>query len=78
MTLIHLFLIHRYQGRRRPLRDADRGQPSAGREHEAARHLQLVYEDEIGEIIVADVDSDMIKSLVEPGSDARERLIAKA
>ena len=32
--------------------------------------------DEVGEIIVADVDRDTIRTLVAPDSDAREQLIA--
>jgi hypothetical protein len=34
--------------------------------------------DEVGEIIVADVNAAVIRALVEPASKERERLISKA
>jgi len=76
-TLMHLFLIYRYKATSiHYLTPTDDNH----RQAESLERLGLFRStsDELGEIIVADVDSDTIKSLVEPGSDARERLIAKA
>jgi isocitrate lyase len=76
-TLMHLFLIYRYKATAiHYLTPTDDNH----RQAESLERLGLFRStsDEIGEIIVADVDSDMIKTLVEPGSEARERLISKA
>ena len=76
MTLMHLFLIYRYKATSihylTPTEDNHR-------QAESMERLGLFRStsDEIGEIIVADVDGDIIKSLVEPASDSRKRLIAK-
>jgi len=77
MTLMHLFLIYRYKASSiHYLTPTDDNH----RQAESMKRLGLFRStsDEIGEIIVADVDGDVIKSLVEPASDARERLISKA
>ena len=42
-----------------------------------ARGLFSAVNDEVGEIIVADVASDAVKDLVQPDSPAREKLITK-
>jgi isocitrate lyase len=76
ITLMHLFLIYRYKaGSIHYLTPTDDNH----RQSESMARLGLFRStnDEIGEIIVADVDGDVIKSLVEPASDARKRLIAK-
>jgi isocitrate lyase len=76
MTLMHLFLIYRYKAASiHYLTPTDDNH----RQAESMERLGLFRStsDEIGEIIVADVDGDIIKSLVEPASDARKRLIAK-
>jgi isocitrate lyase len=77
MTLIHLFLIHRYKAASihylTPTEDNQR-------QCESLKRLGIFASttEEIGEIIVADVDGDVVKALVEPESDERERLITKA
>ena len=76
-TLMHLFLIYRYKAASiHYLTPTDDNH----RQAESLERLGLFRStsDEIGEIIVADVDSDTIKALVAPGSDERERLISKA
>jgi len=76
ITLMHLFLIYRYKaGSIHYLTPTDDNH----RQSESMERLGLFRStnDEIGEIIVADVDGDVVKSLVEPASDARKRLIAK-
>jgi isocitrate lyase len=75
MTLLHLFLIHRYQARSvhylTPTEDNRR-------QCERMREIEIFsgVSDEIGEIIVADVSSDRIRTLAQPESRERERLIA--
>jgi isocitrate lyase len=77
MTLIHLFLIHRYKAASihylTPTEDNQR-------QCESLKRLGIFTSttEEIGEIIVADVDGDVVKALVEPESAERERLITKA
>jgi isocitrate lyase len=76
MTLLHLFLIHRYKAKSihylTPTEDNHR-------QSESLERLGIFrgLSDEVGEIIVADIDPDVVKALVGPSSEARERLIAK-
>ena len=76
MTLLHLFLIHRYRAR-----SVHFLTPTEDNRRQCERMLALsiftAVNDEIGEIIVADVDAEAIRNLVMPDSDARDRLIAK-
>jgi len=76
MTLLHLFLIHRYRAA-----SVHYLTPTADNRRQCERMLELgifrAVNDEIGEIIVADVNSDAIRSLVSGDSDKRERLITK-
>jgi isocitrate lyase len=77
MTLMHLFLIYRYKAASiHYLTPTDDNHKLT----ESMERLGLFRStsDEIGEIIVADVDGGVIRSLVEPASDLRQRLIAKA
>jgi isocitrate/methylisocitrate lyase len=77
MTLLHLFLIHRYKAAAihylTPTEDNHRQCESLQR----LGIFESTY-DEVGEIIVADVNSAVVRALVEPVSDERERLIARA
>ncbi|MEW6583604.1 MAG: isocitrate lyase ICL2 [Actinomycetota bacterium] len=77
MTLVHLFLIHRYKAASihylTPTEDNQRQCASLHR-----LGIFSTTNDEIGEIIVADVNAEVVKSLVEPESAERERLITKA
>jgi isocitrate lyase len=75
-TLLHLFLIHRYKAASiHYLTPTDDNHLQA----ESMQRLGIFRStsDEIGEIIVADVDGDVVAGLVAPQSDARTRLIAK-
>jgi isocitrate lyase len=76
-TLLHLFLIYRYKAVAiHYLTPTDDNH----RQAESMERLGIFssIKDEIGEIIVADVNGDTIAELVAPDSDARARLIAKA
>ena len=77
MTLLHLFLIHRYKAAAihylTPTEDNQR-------QSESLKKLGLfdaTYE-EVGEIIVADVNAEKVAELVASESVERERLITKA
>jgi isocitrate lyase len=74
MTLLHLFLIHRYKATAihylTPTED----------NHRQCQSLQRLglfdrAHDEVGEIIVADVNSVTVADLVQPSSQALEKLI---
>lgn len=77
MTLIHLFLIYRYKAASihylTPTEDNQR-------QCESLKRLGIfsTTTEEIGEIIVADVDGDVVKDLVAPDSPELEKLISKA
>lgn len=77
MTLLHLFLIHRYEAA-----SVHYLTPSDDNRRQCESMLKLgIFEsakDEVGEIIVADVNAAVIRALVEPASKDRERLITKA
>jgi isocitrate lyase len=77
MAVMHLFLIHRYKSEAihylTPTEDNHR-------QCESMQRLGIFssINDEVGEIIVADVNADTIKSLVDPDSGALAKLIAKS
>ena len=75
MTLLHLFLIHRYAAASvhylTPTND-NRRQCERMRE----RGIFSAVADEVGEIIVADVDAAVVGGLVRPDSSELEQLIA--
>ncbi len=77
MTLLHLFLIHRYEAA-----SVHYLTPSEDNRRQCESMVQLgIFEqvkDEVGEIIVADVNAAVIRTLVAPGSPELDRLIAKA
>jgi isocitrate lyase len=77
MTLLQLFLIHRYEAV-----SVHYLTPSDDNRRQSESMLKLgIFEainDEVGEIIVADVNAAVIRALVEPASTERERLITKA
>jgi isocitrate lyase len=76
MTLMHLFLIHRYRAAA-----VHYLTPTDDNRRQCERMLALgIFEavnDEVGEIIVADVAAPTIRTLVRPDSPERERLITK-
>ena len=76
MTLLHLFLIHRYGAS-----SVHYLTPTEDNRRQCERMLELsiftAVNDEIGEIIVADVNAESVRGLVTADSDARERLITK-
>ena len=77
MTLLHLFLITRYKA------DSIHYLTPTEDNHRASESMKRlgIFEnvnDEVGEIIVADVDVDTVGELVEAESEAMERLISKA
>jgi isocitrate lyase len=77
MTLLQLFLIHRYEAV-----SVHYLTPSDDNRRQSESMLKLgIFEainDEVGEIIVADVSGATIRALVEPDSKELERLITKA
>ena len=77
MTLLHLFLIHRYEAA-----SVHYLTPNEDNRRQCESMVQLgIFEqvkDEVGEIIVADVNASVIKALVAPASPERDRLITKA
>ncbi len=76
MTLIHLYLIHRYKADSAhyvtPTED-NRYQTQKMKSHGIFSDVR----DEVGDIIVANVDADRIRALVDPGGSELEALIAK-
>jgi isocitrate lyase len=77
MTLLHLFLIHRYKAAAihylTPTEDNQRQSESL-----LKMGLFDTVHDEVGEIIVADVNPQTVAELVASESQEREKLIAKA
>lgn len=77
MALLHLFLIHRYKASSihylTPTEDNHR-------QCESMKRLGIFsnVNDEVGEIIVADVDGGVVRELVDPSGEALEKLISKA
>jgi isocitrate lyase len=77
MTLLHLFLIHRYKAASiHYLTPTDDNHHQA----ESMRNIGIfsATHEEVGQIIVAEVDVPAVAELVKPNSDDREKLIAKA
>ena len=76
MTLISLFLIHRYK-----VDTVHYVTPTEDNQRQAQGMLGLgLYEDiqtEIGQIIVARVNAERVKELVKPESEALKKLITK-
>jgi isocitrate/methylisocitrate lyase len=76
MTLMHLFLIHRYRASAIHYLT-----PTDDNRRQCERMLAIgifkSVNDEVGEIIVADVAAEAVRTLVLPDSPERERLIVK-
>ncbi len=76
MTLIHLYLIHRYKAD-----SAHYVTPTEDNQYQTQKmKSQGIFSDvhdEVGDIIVANVDADRIRALVDPGGSQLEDLIAK-
>ena len=77
MTLMHLFLIHRYKVSAIHYLTPTEDNHRQGESMQRLGIFESTY-DEVGEIIVADVNRDVVGSLVAPVSEERERLIARA
>ena len=77
MTLLHLFLIHRYKAAAihyvTPTEDNHRAAESMRK-----RGIFEATYDEVGEIIVADIDREVVARLVAAESAEREKLITQA
>ncbi len=77
MTLIHLFLIHRYK-----VESIHYVSPTEDNQHQTSRMkshgIFTEVNTEIGEIIVANVDAKRVSKLLEPNQEALEKVIAKA
>ena len=77
MTLLHVFLIHRYHAA-----SVHYLTPTDDNRRQGARMLALgifkSVNDEVGQILVADVDATAIRSLVDPSRPDLERLITGA
>jgi isocitrate lyase len=75
MTLLHLFLVHRYRASSvHYLTPTDDNRRQT--ERMAAGGIYGAVHDEVGDIIVAEVDAGAIRELVAPDSDALSALIA--
>jgi isocitrate lyase len=76
MTLIHLFLVHRYKAH-----SVHYVSPTEDNRYQASKmKTHGIFSDvssEIGDIIVADVNADRIADLLEPDAEALRRLIEK-
>jgi isocitrate lyase len=76
MTLVHLFLIHRYE-----IESVHYVSPTQDNKYQTAKMethgIFKQVNDEIGEIIVADVNAEQIARLLEPDRAALGKLIAK-
>ena len=74
MTLMHLFVIHRYGAA-----SVHFVTPSEDNRRQCERLLEIglfeAVKDEVGDIIVADVDAATVRDLVAPDSETRARLI---
>jgi Isocitrate lyase len=77
MTLLHLFLIHRYRAA-----SVHYLTPTDDNHRQGARMLELgifkSVNDEVGEILVADVNAALVRALVDPAGSELERLITGA
>jgi isocitrate lyase len=77
MTLLHLFLIHRYRASA-----VHYLTPTDDNRRQGQRMLELgifkSVNDEVGEIIVADVNAAVIRALVDPARSELEQLITGA
>ena len=75
MTLLHIFLIHRYRAA-----SVHYLTPTHDNHRQGARMLELgifkSVNDEVGEILVGDVDAATIRALVDPDRSELQRLIA--
>ncbi len=76
MTLIHLFLVHRYK-----VDSVHYVSPTEDNRYQTAKMkthgIFTEVNDEIGEIIVADVNPERITQLLGQDTDALQRLIEK-
>ncbi len=76
MTLVQLFLIHRYRaGSLHYLTPTEDNRLQTERMQDLA--IFTVVKTEIGQIIVADVDRDRVRELVRPGGEKLAELIRK-
>ena len=76
MTLLHLFLIHRYKAAAiHYLTPTEDNQRQCREPARSSGIFDATY-DEVGEIIVADVNADAVAELVKE-ADEREKLITK-
>lgn len=77
MTLMHLFLIHRYQAA-----SVHYLTPNDDNHRQAQRMLELgifgSVNDEVGQILVADVNTAVMRALVDPARSELEGLITGA
>lgn len=76
MTLVHLFLVHRYK-----VDSVHYVSPTEDNQYQSAKMkahgIFSEVNNEIGQIIVADVDDARIAELLEPNGEALRRLITK-
>ena len=74
MTLLHLFLIHRYKAASIHYLTPTEDNHGAAASMKKRGIFESTY-DEVGEIIVADIDQNVVAALVTPDSPARRELI---
>ena len=76
MTLVHLFLIHRYKvDSVHYVTPTEDNQYQAGKMRDQGLFAEVAQE--VGQIIVADINYARVKDLLDPGKDALRKLIRK-
>ena len=76
MTLVHLFLIHRYKvDSVHYVSPTEDNQYQAGKMRDQGLFTEVAQE--VGQIIVADINHATIEDLLDPGRDALRKLIRK-
>jgi isocitrate lyase len=76
MTLVHLYLIHRYKvDSVHYVTPTEDNQYQAGKMRDQGLFSEVTQE--VGQIIVADVNPERVKALIDPGKEALRKLIRK-
>jgi isocitrate lyase len=76
MTLVHLYLVHRYKvDSVHYVTPTEDNQYQAGKMRDQGLFSEVAQE--VGQIIVADINHDRVKELLDPAKDALGKLIRK-
>jgi len=77
MTLAHLFLIHRYNAASAHYVSPDRRQPAADVAKMEGAGIFTSVKDEVGDVIVADINQTRVSDLLNPNLVALRQLVAR-